>query len=151
MNGLAAHIADLNPACSYIITTFDSGGSSANLRDVFDMPAVGDVRNRLIALADTSSPERANIVKMLSTRLPKVADRPALQSQLSHLANGSHPLMEGLSEVVRKILADRFSFLLIWWMIILILLMPVWGISSLQQGSWLTREFLHLLSLSFPD
>lgn len=110
LNGLAAHIADLNPACSYIITTFDSGGSSANLRDVFDMPAVGDVRNRLIALADTSSPERANIVKMLSTRLPKVADRPALQSQLSHLANGSHPLMEGLSEVVRKILADRFSF-----------------------------------------
>lgn len=110
LNGLAAHIADINPDCSYIITTFDSGGSSAHLREIFDMPAVGDVRNRLIALADTNSPERANIVKILSTRLPKVADRPALQSQLSHLANGSHPLFEGVSEIVRKIIADRFSF-----------------------------------------
>ncbi|CCO23795.1 GAK system CofD-like protein [Maridesulfovibrio hydrothermalis] len=109
LNGLAAYIADLNPECSYIITTFDSGGSSAYLRDAFDMPAVGDVRNRLLALADTRSPERANIVKLLSTRLPSIGVRNSLQDQLDHLANGSHPLMEGLSDVVCKILADRFS------------------------------------------
>ncbi|MGE4294032.1 MAG: 2-phospho-L-lactate transferase CofD family protein, partial [Desulfovibrio sp.] len=38
----------------HIITPFDSGGSSAILRKAFDMPAVGDIRNRLMALADTS-------------------------------------------------------------------------------------------------
>ncbi|NDV27903.1 GAK system CofD-like protein [Desulfovibrio sp. JC010] len=109
LNGLAAELAKVNPACAYIITTFDSGGSSAALREVFDMPAVGDVRNRLLALADTVSPEKANIVEMLNTRLPSYADRTALYGQLSHLANGSHTLMDGFSEVVRKILSERFA------------------------------------------
>src|SRR5690606_34394834 len=36
----------------HLITPFDSGGSSAKLRDAFDMLAVGDLRNRLMALAD---------------------------------------------------------------------------------------------------
>ena len=36
----------------HIITSFDSGGSSAKLRDTFHMPSVGDLRNRLMALAD---------------------------------------------------------------------------------------------------
>ncbi|WP_027721127.1 GAK system CofD-like protein [Maridesulfovibrio zosterae] len=109
LNGLAAYLADINPACSYIITTFDSGGSSADLRDLFDMPAVGDVRNRLIALADIKSPDKENIVRLLSTRLPRIADKIFLHRELSHLASGSHPLMSGFSDVVRNILADRFS------------------------------------------
>jgi len=36
----------------HLVTPFDSGGSSAVLRRYFDMPAVGDLRNRLMALAD---------------------------------------------------------------------------------------------------
>ncbi|TIH13232.1 GAK system CofD-like protein [Marinifilum sp. JC120] len=109
LNGLASELAKVNPECAYIITTFDSGGSSAALREVFDMPAVGDVRNRLLALADTDSPDKARIVELLGTRLPRYADRTALNGQLSHLANGSHSLMDGFSEIVRKILADRFA------------------------------------------
>ncbi|WP_419783194.1 GAK system CofD-like protein [Maridesulfovibrio sp.] len=109
LNGLASELAKFNPQCAYIITTFDSGGSSAALREVFNMPAVGDVRNRMLALADTDSPEKANIVAMLNTRLPRYADRTALYGQLSHLANGSHSLMDGFSEIVRKILSERFA------------------------------------------
>ncbi|WP_320174466.1 GAK system CofD-like protein [Maridesulfovibrio sp.] len=109
LNSLAAELAKVNPKCAYIITTFDSGGSSAALREVFDMPAVGDVRNRLLALADKDSPEKSNIVELLATRLPRFADKTALYGQLSHLANGSHSLMDGFSEVVRKILSDRFA------------------------------------------
>ncbi|NDV22879.1 GAK system CofD-like protein [Desulfovibrio sp. JC022] len=109
LNGLASELAKVNPECAYIITTFDSGGSSAALREVFDMPAVGDVRNRLLALADMEKPEKANIVELLGTRLPRYADRTALNGQLSHLANGSHSLMDGFSEIVRKILSDRFA------------------------------------------
>lgn len=112
LNGLAARLASLNPECAYIITTFDSGGSSAHLRDYFDMPAVGDVRNRLIALADTSSPERSNIVKLLDARLPSGGDRSNLMAELAHLANGSHELMDGLSHVVTRILSERFSIFL---------------------------------------
>ena len=35
----------------HLVTPFDSGGSSAALRRSFAMPAVGDIRNRLLALA----------------------------------------------------------------------------------------------------
>ncbi|SDL31502.1 CofD-related protein, GAK system [Maridesulfovibrio ferrireducens] len=107
--GLSGRLAEVNPECSYIITTFDSGGSSAQLRKVFDMPAVGDIRNRLISLADTRSPEKAEIVKLLATRFPKYGDKAALTGELQHLANGTHPLMENLSDVVRKILSDLFA------------------------------------------
>lgn len=35
-----------------IITVFDNGGSTGSLRDAFDIPAVGDLRNRLGSLLD---------------------------------------------------------------------------------------------------
>jgi hypothetical protein len=36
----------------HLISPFDSGGSSAVIREAFDMMAVGDIRNRLMSLAD---------------------------------------------------------------------------------------------------
>jgi uncharacterized cofD-like protein len=40
---------------SAIVTVSDNGGSSGRLRDNFGMPAVGDLRNCLVALSDQSS------------------------------------------------------------------------------------------------
>ena len=40
---------------SAIVTVSDSGGSSGRLRDAFLMPAIGDLRNCLVALSSTSS------------------------------------------------------------------------------------------------
>lgn len=110
--GLSGQLAKVNPECSYIITTFDSGGSTAQLRKVFDMPAVGDIRNRLISLADISAPEKADIVKLLNTRFPKYGDKDELTGELEHLAKGTHPLMTDLSDVVRKVISDLFDIFL---------------------------------------
>ncbi len=43
-------------AVSGIVTVSDNGGSSGRLRDDFGMPAVGDLRNCLVALSDNGSP-----------------------------------------------------------------------------------------------
>ncbi|WP_031481848.1 GAK system CofD-like protein [Maridesulfovibrio frigidus] len=107
--GLSGRLADVNPECSYIITTFDSGGSSAELRKTFDMPAVGDIRNRLISLANCDTVENLEIVRLLAYRFPKYRDIEALNGELFHLANGTHPLMENISEVVCKILSNHFT------------------------------------------
>lgn len=40
---------------SAIVTVADDGGSTGRLREDFDMPAMGDVRNVLLALADSES------------------------------------------------------------------------------------------------
>src|SRR5690606_24138834 len=39
---------------SHLITPFDSGGSSAEIRRAFNMLSLGDLRNRLVALAEES-------------------------------------------------------------------------------------------------
>ena len=48
LRGLRYHAIDL----TVIVTTMDSGGSSGRLRQEFNVPAVGDIRRALVALAD---------------------------------------------------------------------------------------------------
>ena len=48
LRGLRHHPVDLTA----IVTTMDSGGSSGRLRQEFNVPAVGDIRRALVALAD---------------------------------------------------------------------------------------------------
>jgi uncharacterized cofD-like protein len=38
-----------------IVTVADDGGSTGRLRDIFDIPAVGDIRNVMVALSDNES------------------------------------------------------------------------------------------------
>ena len=54
----------------HLVTPFDSGGSSAALRRSFAMPAVGDIRNRLLALAD-SAVVPASVMDFCASRLPE--------------------------------------------------------------------------------
>ena len=72
----------------HLVTPFDSGGSSAVLRRYFRMPAVGDMRSRLMALADRSRPEISAICDMLSHRLPKEGDPEILRTKLTAIIIG---------------------------------------------------------------
>ncbi|HPW53283.1 MAG TPA: 2-phospho-L-lactate transferase CofD family protein, partial [Erysipelotrichaceae bacterium] len=38
---------------STVVATADDGGSTGQLRSVFNLPAMGDVRNVMVALADS--------------------------------------------------------------------------------------------------
>ena len=51
LRGLKRH----NVAITAIVTVGDDGGSSGRLRSEFDVPAPGDIRNCLVALADDES------------------------------------------------------------------------------------------------
>lgn len=51
----------------HLLTTHDSGGSSRKLRQSFHMPAIGDIRNRLLALAPW---DMRQIVNQLAYRIP---------------------------------------------------------------------------------
>lgn len=53
----------------HLVPGFDSGGSSAKLRRAISMPAVGDLRSRLLALADESDPVSNTIRKIMARRL----------------------------------------------------------------------------------
>ncbi|MGE4504925.1 MAG: GAK system CofD-like protein [Desulfovibrionaceae bacterium] len=92
----------------HVITPFDSGGSSAVLRQAFAMPAVGDIRNRLMALADQSVKGNPAIFALFNHRLGKQAGENELKAELSALAEGEHPLVRAVPNPMRKIIRNHF-------------------------------------------
>ncbi|HAS89181.1 MAG TPA: GAK system CofD-like protein [Desulfovibrio sp.] len=92
----------------HVITPFDSGGSSAVIRNHFKMLAVGDIRNRLMALADQSVLGNPEIYKLFSYRLPKDADEDELRAEFSDMMECEHPLVRNIPAPMRKIIRNHF-------------------------------------------
>ncbi|GAB6097034.1 GAK system CofD-like protein [Desulfatiferula olefinivorans] len=91
----------------HIITPFDSGGSSALLREAFGMPAIGDVRNRLMSLADRSLMGNPQIFALFAHRFPKKANGADLRVELESMVSGRHPLVAGIPDPMRKIIRNH--------------------------------------------
>ena len=95
----------------HLITPFDSGGSSAVLRKAFSMPAVGDIRNRLMSLADSSVLGNPEIYDFFTHRLSNEASDTELQEELNQLANGSHPLILAVPYPMRSLIQSAMASL----------------------------------------
>ena len=96
LNATATVLAQLVPTI-HIVTTFDSGGSTQALRKALPIPAVGDIRSRLLALADTSLPDIAALAAVLHCRLSSSGSKQTVQSQFAAIAHGTHPVLEGVN------------------------------------------------------
>ncbi|SEM68478.1 CofD-related protein, GAK system [Roseovarius tolerans] len=93
----------------HLITPFDSGGSSQVLREAFGMPAVGDLRSRLMALADESVLGQPDIYRLFSYRFPKTASRDDLSYEFTSLMDGQHPLMQAISQPMRSLILSQLK------------------------------------------
>lgn len=93
----------------HFITTFDSGGSSAILRHAFAMPAIGDLRNRLMALADQSLHGAPETYALFAYRLPADETAPHLNGVLQDLIRGKHPLIAAVPDPMRKIIRNHLA------------------------------------------
>lgn len=90
-------LAKRNRHSVHLLTTFDSGGSSAVLRQTFAMPAVGDIRNRLVALADAEIVPQAAL-EFFCSRLPADGDAHELRSQLKAMGKASHAIWKSMPD-----------------------------------------------------
>lgn len=106
---IASELARFTRNAVHVITTFDSGGSSAELRRVFGMPAVGDIRARIMALADRNVPGNAETIELLGYRLPADAEAGALRRELAALAAGEHPLTAAIPEPMHEVITQHLS------------------------------------------
>lgn len=95
----------------HLITPFDSGGSSATLRRTFGMLSLGDLRNRLMALADESVCGNPEIYRLFSTRLPAELPRPALQARLQGLIAGDDPLLQAVPAPMARLIRTQLEVL----------------------------------------
>lgn len=97
---------------THIITPFDSGGSSAVIREAFHMLAVGDIRNRLMALADQSLRGNPEIFALFAYRLSKKNSREELHKELTSMCRSTHRLIRAIPDPMRKIIRNHLHFFL---------------------------------------
>jgi CofD-related protein of GAK system len=95
----------------HVVTPFDSGGSSASLRQAFDIPAVGDLRNRLLALADSAATP-AEALALCKQRLPKEGSRDALLQELYALGSAASSVWADIPRVYGEVLRLHLLYFL---------------------------------------
>jgi CofD-related protein of GAK system len=93
----------------HIITAFDSGGSSAKLRKAFHMPAIGDVRARLMDLAEQNMEDHSTVFELFSFRFPKQAKNRELMLELDKMINGRHRLIARIPDPGGKIIRNHLK------------------------------------------
>ena len=109
LNGISRVLKGYTHNSIHLVTPFDSGGSSAKLRAAFNMPAVGDLRSRLMALADESVMGHPEIYQLFTHRFSKEAPQQALLVQLNAMTDGSHPLMQEIANPMRWVIRSQFA------------------------------------------
>ena len=93
INGLAQKLTLLHCKATYLISGFDSGGSSAQLRRSLAMPAVGDLRSRMVALIDkTQGPQWRAIANLLAYRFSDTSS-----AELEQIADAKHAINVGVA------------------------------------------------------
>jgi len=93
----------------HLVTPFDSGGSSAKLRHAFDMPSIGDLRSRLMALADEAVTGHPEIYRLFNCRLPKNGSRADLASQLDDIVSSNSPLVSEIPNPMRRLIRSQLE------------------------------------------
>ena len=93
----------------HLVTPFDSGGSSAILRKAFNMPAVGDLRSRMMALADETISGNPEIFKLFAYRLSKDASKEELYEKLKKMALGKEARVMAIKNPMRKLIMNHLD------------------------------------------
>lgn len=107
LKDISRHLIKYTHNSIHLITAFDSGGSSAKLRDAFSMLAIGDLRNRLMALADQSLKGNPDVYRVFSYRFPNDADPTNLFDELIAISKGENDLIKNIREPMRSIICSH--------------------------------------------
>lgn len=89
----------------HLITPFDSGGSSAVIRDAFPMSSPGDLRNRLMALVDRGERGHPEMIRLFAYRFdrgPEV-EQAQLKTRFEALVRGEDPLIAAVPLPLRTL------------------------------------------------
>lgn len=113
LRGLSRALAERSPDAVHLVTMFDAGGSTAALRKAFAMPAVGDIRNRMLAIADPQAVPQS-VFDFMQYRLPlaesaATANVADLRAEIEALARGEHALWTDMPALFADPLRELFN------------------------------------------
>ena len=112
LHGLSRRLKAFTHNSIHLITPFDSGGSSAALRETFGMPSVGDIRQRLMALADESVLGSPQVYQLFGHRLPADKSNKRLRQHLQRMAEADDEMIGSIPSPVQQLIAAQLSSLL---------------------------------------
>lgn len=110
LRGASQELIGRTHGSAHIVTPFDSGGSSAVLRAAFHMPAVGDLRSRLMALADRSTHGHPEIYSLFAYRFPHGESPSALRVALRRMVHGEDGRVRAVPEPMRSLVQEHLGF-----------------------------------------
>eukprot|EP00980_Cylindrotheca_fusiformis_P031457 scaffold26401_cov113-Cylindrotheca_fusiformis.AAC.3 len=93
----------------HLITPFDSGGSSAEIRRALNILSVGDLRNRLMALSDESAFGKPKVNLLFDFRLD-TKDPAVAKAEFDAILKGVHPFARAVKIPMRSILLRHMQW-----------------------------------------
>ena len=112
LNGLCKTLKSHTHNSIHLVTPFDSGGSSAELRQAFDMPSIGDLRSRLMALADETVLGHPEVYELFTYRFPKDVDNTELRDRLETMARGKSERIADVPNPMRRLIRNQLGYFL---------------------------------------
>ncbi|MBF0471499.1 MAG: GAK system CofD-like protein [Gammaproteobacteria bacterium] len=112
INGVSRVLKRYTHNSIHLVTPFDSGGSSAKLRKAFAMPSIGDLRSRMMALADDSIEGNPEVVQLFAYRLPKKGKQKHLKQQLHLMQRGEDILINAIPNPMRRLIRTQLGYFL---------------------------------------
>jgi CofD-related protein of GAK system len=110
LNAVSQALKSYSHNSVHLVTPFDSGGSSAVLRRAFGMPSIGDLRSRLVALADETVTGHPDVYKLFTHRFPGDSDNRELLLQLQAMCAGKHHLVRAVPNPMRRLIRTQLSY-----------------------------------------
>jgi CofD-related protein of GAK system len=94
----------------HLVTPFDSGGSSAKLRQAFSMPSIGDLRSRLVALVDENITGHPEVYQLFTYRFPVDQSPDELLARLDRMIRGKEPMVRAISNPMRRLIRNQLGY-----------------------------------------
>ena len=110
LNKLSTRLKSFTHNSIHLVTPFDSGGSSAKLRKAFNMPAIGDLRSRMMALADETITGHPEVYRLFTYRLPVDKKQDDLRLQLREMADGNDSLVREIPNPMRRLIRNLLGY-----------------------------------------
>ena len=112
LTGISSRLKRYTHNSIHFVTPFDSGGSSAILRDAFNMPAIGDLRSRLISLADESITGHPEVYRLFTYRFSKNSGHKDLLNRLEDMVSGKEPMVRVIPNPMRRLIRTQLGYFL---------------------------------------
>ncbi|GAC13837.1 GAK system CofD-like protein [Aliiglaciecola lipolytica] len=110
LNGAARKLKNYTHNSIHLVSPYDSGGSSAVIREFFDMPAVGDLRSRMMALADESVLGHPEIIRLFNYRFSKTASNSELKRRIESMVAGEDSLTQDIINPMRSLICNHLGY-----------------------------------------